>query len=157
MNEADEGARTAQAFLRVLVDDDGLKAFENRCRQVLMSSGSTRSPTSGTLGGPDRDNPDRPPLGSGGRQESGVWRDPRPLVSPETEAGGPPPPALEAMAPAIAGAQISDCVAPSPQRLIRERSVRRRGGAHGRTRGADSAAGRGCADREALVLGRPPP
>ncbi|GLC46153.1 Pre-mRNA-processing-splicing factor 8A [Pleodorina starrii] len=31
--------RTAQAFLRV--DDDGLKAFENRVRQVLMSSGST--------------------------------------------------------------------------------------------------------------------
>ncbi|PNH07205.1 Pre-mRNA-splicing factor 8 [Tetrabaena socialis] len=31
--------RTAQAFLRV--DDDGLKAFENRIRQVLMSSGST--------------------------------------------------------------------------------------------------------------------
>lgn len=31
--------RTAQAFLRV--DDEGLKAFENRVRQVLMSSGST--------------------------------------------------------------------------------------------------------------------
>ncbi len=31
--------RTAQAFLRV--DDEGLKAFENRIRQVLMSSGST--------------------------------------------------------------------------------------------------------------------
>lgn len=31
--------RTAQAFLRV--DDAGLKAFENRIRQVLMSSGST--------------------------------------------------------------------------------------------------------------------
>eukprot|EP00887_Chlorella_sp_A99_P006813 scaffold2.g6813.t1 len=31
--------RTAQAYLRV--DDDGLKAFENRVRQVLMSSGST--------------------------------------------------------------------------------------------------------------------
>ncbi len=29
----------AQAFLRV--DDEGLKAFENRVRQVLMSSGST--------------------------------------------------------------------------------------------------------------------
>ncbi len=28
-----------QAFLRV--DDEGLKAFENRIRQVLMSSGST--------------------------------------------------------------------------------------------------------------------
>jgi len=28
-----------QAFLRV--DDEGLKAFENRVRQVLMSSGST--------------------------------------------------------------------------------------------------------------------
>lgn len=31
--------RTAQAYLRV--DDEGLKAFENRVRQVLMSSGST--------------------------------------------------------------------------------------------------------------------
>ncbi len=31
--------RTAQAFLRV--DDEALKAFENRIRQVLMSSGST--------------------------------------------------------------------------------------------------------------------
>jgi pre-mRNA-processing factor 8 len=31
--------RTAQAFLRV--DDEGLKAFENRIRQVLMSSGAT--------------------------------------------------------------------------------------------------------------------
>ena len=31
--------RTAQAFLRV--DDEGLKSFENRIRQVLMSSGST--------------------------------------------------------------------------------------------------------------------
>ena len=31
--------RTAQAFLRV--DDEALKAFENRVRQVLMSSGST--------------------------------------------------------------------------------------------------------------------
>lgn len=31
--------RTAQAFLRV--DDEGLKAFENRIRQILMSSGST--------------------------------------------------------------------------------------------------------------------
>ena len=74
MNEADEGARTAQAFLRVLVDDDGLKAFENRCRQVLMSSGSTRSPTSGTLGGPDWDNPDRAPHtapGVGKRAASG--------------------------------------------------------------------------------------
>lgn len=30
--------RTAQAFLRV--DDEGIKAFENRVRQVLMSSGS---------------------------------------------------------------------------------------------------------------------
>lgn len=29
----------SQAFLRV--DDEGLKAFENRVRQVLMSSGST--------------------------------------------------------------------------------------------------------------------
>ena len=38
---------------------------------------------------------------------------------------------------AIAGAQISDW-SPSPQRLIR------RGGAHGRARGADSAAGRLC-------------
>ena len=31
--------KTAQAFLRV--DDEGLKAFENRIRQVLMSSGAT--------------------------------------------------------------------------------------------------------------------
>ena len=31
--------RTAQAFLRV--DDEGIKAFENRVRQVLMSSGAT--------------------------------------------------------------------------------------------------------------------
>ena len=31
--------RTAQAYLRV--DDEGLKAFENRVRQVLMSSGAT--------------------------------------------------------------------------------------------------------------------
>ena len=31
--------RTAQAYLRV--DDEGLKSFENRIRQVLMSSGST--------------------------------------------------------------------------------------------------------------------
>jgi pre-mRNA-processing factor 8 len=31
--------RTAQAFLRV--DDDALKAFENRIRQILMSSGAT--------------------------------------------------------------------------------------------------------------------
>ncbi|KDD76263.1 PROCN domain-containing protein, partial [Helicosporidium sp. ATCC 50920] len=31
--------RTAQAFVRV--DDEGLKAFENRVRQVLMSSGAT--------------------------------------------------------------------------------------------------------------------
>ena len=31
--------RTAQAFLRVT--DDGIKTFENRIRQVLMSSGST--------------------------------------------------------------------------------------------------------------------
>ena len=31
--------RTAQAFLRV--DDEALKSFENRIRQVLMSSGST--------------------------------------------------------------------------------------------------------------------
>ena len=31
--------RTAQAYLRV--DDEGLKNFENRIRQVLMSSGST--------------------------------------------------------------------------------------------------------------------
>jgi pre-mRNA-processing factor 8 len=31
--------RTAQAFLRV--DDEAMKAFENRVRQVLMSSGST--------------------------------------------------------------------------------------------------------------------
>jgi len=31
--------RTAQAFLRVT--DDGIKSFENRIRQVLMSSGST--------------------------------------------------------------------------------------------------------------------
>ena len=31
--------RTAQAFLRV--DDEALKAFENRVRQILMSSGST--------------------------------------------------------------------------------------------------------------------
>jgi pre-mRNA-processing factor 8 len=31
--------RTAQAFLRV--DDEGLKSFENRVRQVLMSSGAT--------------------------------------------------------------------------------------------------------------------
>ena len=94
MNEADEGARTAQAFLRV--DDDGLKAFENPCRQVLMSSGSstfTKGRQQVEHTNPDRDNPDRPPHGSGGRQESGVWRDPRPLVSPETEAGGPPPPA----------------------------------------------------------------
>ena len=30
--------RTAQAYLRV--DDEGMKAFENRVRQVLMSSGS---------------------------------------------------------------------------------------------------------------------
>lgn len=32
-------AALVQAFLRV--DDEGLKAFENRVRQVLMSSGST--------------------------------------------------------------------------------------------------------------------
>ena len=31
--------RTAQAFLRV--DDEALKSFENRIRQILMSSGST--------------------------------------------------------------------------------------------------------------------
>lgn len=31
--------RTAQAFLRV--DDEAMKQFENRIRQVLMSSGST--------------------------------------------------------------------------------------------------------------------
>ncbi|MEW5307804.1 MAG: hypothetical protein WDW36_010179 [Sanguina aurantia] len=31
--------RTAQAFLRI--DDEGLKTFENRVRQILMSSGST--------------------------------------------------------------------------------------------------------------------
>ena len=31
--------RTAQAYLRV--DDEGLKAFANRIRQVLMSSGAT--------------------------------------------------------------------------------------------------------------------
>lgn len=31
--------RTAQAFLRV--DDEALKSFENRVRQILMSSGST--------------------------------------------------------------------------------------------------------------------
>lgn len=31
--------RTAQAFLRV--DDDGIKAFENRARQILMSAGAT--------------------------------------------------------------------------------------------------------------------
>ena len=31
--------RTAQAFLRV--DDEAMKAFENRVRQILMSSGST--------------------------------------------------------------------------------------------------------------------
>jgi pre-mRNA-processing factor 8 len=31
--------RTAQAFLRV--DDEALKQFENRVRQVLMSSGAT--------------------------------------------------------------------------------------------------------------------
>ena len=31
--------RTAQAFLRV--DDEGLEAFENRIRQVFMSSGAT--------------------------------------------------------------------------------------------------------------------
>ena len=37
-NEATK-ERTAQAYLRV--DDEGLKAFENRVRQVLMSSGST--------------------------------------------------------------------------------------------------------------------
>ncbi|CAG9461905.1 unnamed protein product [Pedinophyceae sp. YPF-701] len=37
-NEASK-ERTAQAFLRV--DDDGMKVFENRIRQVLMSSGST--------------------------------------------------------------------------------------------------------------------
>ena len=37
-NEATK-ERTAQAFLRV--DDEGLKQFENRIRQVLMSSGST--------------------------------------------------------------------------------------------------------------------
>ena len=33
------GPPPPQAFLRV--DDEGLKAFENRVRQVLMSSGST--------------------------------------------------------------------------------------------------------------------
>ena len=32
-------ARVRQAFLRV--DDEALKTFENRIRQVLMSSGST--------------------------------------------------------------------------------------------------------------------
>eukprot|EP00935_MAST-01C_sp_MAST-1C-sp1_P002807 g2807.t1 len=37
-NEATK-ERTAQAFLRV--DDEGIAAFENRIRQVLMSSGST--------------------------------------------------------------------------------------------------------------------
>jgi len=37
-NEATK-ERTAQAYLRV--DDEGLKSFENRIRQVLMSSGST--------------------------------------------------------------------------------------------------------------------
>jgi pre-mRNA-processing factor 8 len=37
-NEATK-ERTAQAYLRV--DDEALKAFENRIRQVLMSSGST--------------------------------------------------------------------------------------------------------------------
>lgn len=37
-NEATK-ERTAQAYLRV--DDEGLKNFENRIRQVLMSSGST--------------------------------------------------------------------------------------------------------------------
>lgn len=31
--------RTAQAFLRV--DDEAMKSFENRIRQILMSSGST--------------------------------------------------------------------------------------------------------------------
>ena len=31
--------RTAQAFLRV--DDEAMKSFENRVRQILMSSGST--------------------------------------------------------------------------------------------------------------------
>ena len=36
-NEATK-ERTAQAFLRV--DEEGIKAFENRIRQVLMSSGS---------------------------------------------------------------------------------------------------------------------
>ncbi len=35
--------RTAQAFLRV--DDDALKKFENRVRQVLMSSGVCFDPT----------------------------------------------------------------------------------------------------------------
>lgn len=30
---------TAQAFVKV--DDEGLKKFENRCRQILMASGST--------------------------------------------------------------------------------------------------------------------
>jgi pre-mRNA-processing factor 8 len=37
-NEATK-ERTAQAFLRV--DDEALKSFENRVRQILMSSGST--------------------------------------------------------------------------------------------------------------------
>jgi pre-mRNA-processing factor 8 len=37
-NEATK-ERTAQAFLRV--DDEGMKAFENRVRQILMSSGQT--------------------------------------------------------------------------------------------------------------------
>ena len=37
-NEATK-ERTAQAYLRV--DDAGLKAFENRVRQILMSSGAT--------------------------------------------------------------------------------------------------------------------
>jgi pre-mRNA-processing factor 8 len=37
-NEATK-ERTAQAFLRV--DDEAMKSFENRVRQILMSSGST--------------------------------------------------------------------------------------------------------------------
>ena len=37
-NEATK-ERTSQAFLRV--DDDAIALFENRCRQILMSSGST--------------------------------------------------------------------------------------------------------------------
>lgn len=37
-NEATK-ERTAQAYLRV--DDEALKSFENRVRQILMSSGST--------------------------------------------------------------------------------------------------------------------